>query len=58
MTGDSSSNRSCSRRMPNIWIPWMPEGGRPVSSCAQSRERLAQASASARRPSHSASVAP
>ena len=58
MTGESSSSRSCSRRMPNIWMPWMPDGGRPVSTSAQSRERFAHASASSSRPSHSASVAP
>ena len=57
-SGASSASRPCSRRTPNIWIPYTPEASRPVSSRLHSCERSAIASASSSRPSHSAIAEP
>ena len=44
---DSSSRRSCSRRMLNIWMPWMPDGG---ASGEQERSTRGSAARPPRRP--------
>ena len=49
-TGASSASRPRSRRTLNIWIPYTPDGSRPVSSRLHSRERRARASASSEPP--------
>ena len=33
--GASSASRPCSRRIENIWMPWMPEASRPLKEARQ-----------------------
>ena len=55
-TGASSARRPCSRRIPNIWIAYVPEASRPVSSLPHSCDLRRPRSAASRSPSQSASA--